>query len=244
MKPILITTWPIHLDYPLFRYNLERYRDYFASIWIGLTNHHQEVDYTNFLMDTIPFARFVPIKHTGLDWRNDAVNEVLNQITTNEPILFIEQDFLIRDVNFFEKVFKYDNEFVYFMEGVRVHPAFALLSRDYIEKTSRDFSAYPGIYGDHFAKFFSELPTSGIYLEELGVKNKIDFYHLNGLSQNYMNVKDHNPLYHAHDFLYYNFKCIDLPIKNHPQFIQIEKAIERSYGHSEEPHPFLDKFFP
>lgn len=241
MKPILLVISPLHLDYPLFRYNVKRFEKYFASIWIGLSNHHIGITYENFIRKELPFAHFVDIKHTGSDWRNDGVNEILDQIKTNEPIAFMEQDFLIKDDTFFEKVFKDNYRFLYFMEGDRIHPAFAVVKRDLIEASSRDFSAHPP-ETDHFGKFFSEL-TTGINIEELGVKNKEDFFHLNGLSQNYMSFRNADPLYQPEQFLYYNFKCIQLPVENHPQFIQTELMIKKKYGHPES-HEFLDKFFP
>lgn len=244
MKPILVTTWPIHIDYPLFRYNIKRFKQYFSGIWIALSNHHQEVDYTNFFMAQMPYAHFFSVKHSGVDWRNDAINETLDQIKTNEPICFIEQDFLIQDESFFEKVFKDEYPFIYFTEGERVHPAFAIVSREYIDKTSKDFSAYPDTFGDHFAKFFQELPTTGIYLEELGVKNKIDYFHINGLTQNYMNFKNESPFYNPEEFLAYNYLCFTLPIENHPQFLQVERNILIKYGNGKgENVEFMRSFF-
>lgn len=244
IKPIVLVTWPIHIDFPLFRYNMIRLKDYFASIWIGLSNHHQDVDYSNFIRASLPFANFVEIKHEGLDWRNDSVNEVLDKITTNEPILFMEEDFLICDDSFFDKVLSSTYDFIYFSEGSRIHPAFSLIKRDWIEKTNRDFSAYPDTENkDHFGKFFDELPGARININELGVIYKEDYFHMNGLSQEYMNFKNDQPFYNKDNFTYYNYKCLSLPIENHPQFFQIEKAIETKYGHPEV-HEFLDKFFP
>src|SRR5947199_8134455 len=117
MKPILLITQPIHIDFPLFRYNIERFKNHFAGVWIALTNHHQEINYTNFFMVQMPYAHFVDVKHTGNDWRNDAINETLDRIKTNEPICFMEQDFLIKDDVFFEKVFKDNYDFIYLTEG-------------------------------------------------------------------------------------------------------------------------------
>lgn len=243
MKPILLVVQPTHIDFPLFRYNVARFKKYFSSIWIALSNHHQEVDYTNFFMAQLPYAHFVAVKHKKLDWRNDAINETLDQIQTNEPICFLEQDFLIRDDSFFEKVFKDEYPFIYFTEGERVHPAFALVSRDYIEQTSKDFSAYPDTYGDHFAKFFHELPSTGIYIGELGVKNKVDYFHINGITNNYYNFKNDTPLYQPDTFLGYNYLSRYLPIQNHPQFFQLERAITERYGKGDY-EGFIKEFFP
>ena len=141
-KPILLIVQPLHLDYPLFRYNLARFEKYFASIWVALSNHHQEVDYSNFIRAQMPYANYVLVKHVDLDWRNDAINETLNKIKTNEPICFMEQDFLIKDDRFFEKIFTSGMELITFREGQRTHPAFAVISRELIEKTNRDFSGW------------------------------------------------------------------------------------------------------
>ena len=198
-------------------------------------------NYTNFLMDNMHGVYFVAIEHKGSDWRNDAVNEVLAKIKTDEPICFMEQDFLIKDESFFEKVFSKDHRFIYFTEGDRIHPAFAVVDRALIEQSSKDFSAYPSTYGDHFAKFFSEL-TTGINIEELGVKRDKDYHHLNGLSQNYHNFKLKQPFYRSEEFLYYNNACRYLPIENHPEFFQLELSIDREFGHPGT--SFLSKFFP
>jgi len=245
MKPILLVVWPLHLDFPLFRFNIKRYKSHFSSIWIALSNHYQEINYTNFLMAQLPEAHFVDVKHENIDWRNDAINETLNKIKTDEPICFIEQDFLIKDDSFFT-MFDKDYDFLYFKEGERVHPAFAVVKRELIEKTSRDFCPQPG--GDHFKKFFEELPE-GTNIENLGLRPTYDFFHLNGLSQNYMNFLYDEPYYRPNNFLYYNWKCMQLnlqseiPFEDHPHFFQIEQAIERKHNHPEK-HTYLDRFFP
>lgn len=239
MKPILLVVWPLHLDFPMFRYNLARFGKYFASVWIALSNHYQEVDYSNFIRAVLPQAYFVEVKHTNSDWRDDAINETLDLIKTNEPICFIEQDFFMRE-GFFDKVFKDDHDFIYFTEGDRIHPAFAVVKRELIEKTHRNFSAQPE--KDHFGYFFDELPP-GTHIDELGVENKKDYYHMAGLSQNYMSFKYGEPLYRPVQFLYYNWHCLNLEIKNQPQFFQIEKAIENKLGHPKE-HEFLNNLFP
>src|SRR5882672_4536291 len=171
IKPILLNVWPTHIDYPLFRFNLKNYEKYFASIWFVMSNHHMGVDYTNFIRSQFPDAHFVDYSGTFPDWRNGAINEALDQIKTDEPILFIEQDFLIKDKTFFEKVFKDDENFIYFTEGHRIHPAFALVKRELIEKTTKNFSANPP-EGDHFYKFFGELQrfTTPSYIGGFGVR--------------------------------------------------------------------------
>ncbi len=238
-KPAVIICWPLHLDFPICRWNLTRFQKYFASINIAFSDHHVEgINLSNFLRAELPFCNFIEPKREGDDWRDDAVNNVLDKITTNEPILFLEQDFLIKDDSFFDKVLSSDSPFIYFKEGDRIHPAFAIVNRDLIEATARDFSTVPE---DHFYKFFSQLPE-GVDIETLGVVKKEDFYHMAGLSQNYQNFKYEDPFYNPNNFLYYNFKSLQLP-HQHPLFKSTQQAIENKYGHPPH-HKFLNLFFP
>lgn len=238
--PDVIVVHPLHLDYPLWRYNMIRFQKYFRTINVVLSNHHQEDNLSNFVRAQLPFAKFVEASGKAYDWRDGAINECLDVLPPYGYILFLEQDFFIKDGSFFEKVFRENNEFIYYMEGERTHPAFALVSRRKIEKTSRDFKPQPG--GDHFKKFFEELST-GISLEEMGAKRNEDFYHLNGLSQNYMNFIYDEPFHNRNMFLAYNAYCQYLPIENHPKFFQLEKAIQNKHGHGSI-YTWIQNFFP
>lgn len=239
MKPNCLVVWPTHLDYPVFRHNLNRFQKYFSSVWIAFSRNDREINLSNFVRASLPFCHFAEDPRNKYDWRDSAVNEALRQITTDEPICFIEQDFLIKDETFFEKVFENEHDFIYYQEGSRIHPAFAVVKRELVEKTSKDFSVYPP--GDHFYKFFSELPK-GENITDLGVVNKVDFYHMAGLSHNYTNFEYGDPFYHPANFIYYNYKNLQFP-NQHPLFKALQQRIENVYGHSEH-HVFLDNFFP
>lgn len=240
ITPDIIVTWPLHLDFPLFRYNMVKYREYFRSLTIVLSNHHMDRDYSNFIRVQLPFANFIDYKGNDKDWRNGTVNAGLDVMPKDGNVLFLEQDFFWTD-KFLDNVLKDWSDFIYFNEGNRVHPAFAIIKRELVDKTSRDFSAYPETHGDHFGKFFSEL-IIGVNIKELGVKKNVHYWHMNGLSQEYMNVKNDQPFYNRDDFTYYNHECRYLPIESHPEFYQIEFAIDRTYGHPGTNH--LRKFFP
>ena len=239
IKPALLVTWPLHEDYPVFRWNLERFKDYFSSIWVAFSNHHRELNISNFVRQKLPFVNFIDVERKRDDWRDDAVNAMLDKTQNEKYILFIEQDFLIKDKDFFDKVFKDDLDFIYYKEGERIHPAFAVVKRELIDKTSKNFAANPP--GDHFYTFFNEMPK-GVNIEDLGVKKKEDFYHMAGLSHNYINFQFGDPFYHPINFLFYNFKNLQFP-NQHPMFYEIETQVENTYGHSPE-HTFLNKFFP
>lgn len=239
--PAALITQPIHLDFPIFRYNMARFQKYFSSIWIALSNHYvADQDLGNFVRAQLPFANFLEVKRTRDDWRNDAVNTMLDHTENEKYILFLEQDFLIKDDSFFERVFKDDIDFAYYKEDQRVHPAFVLIKRELVDKTSKNFSAWPP--GDHFYKFFQELPP-GIDIEHLGVKNREDYYHMAGLSQNYQNFKYDEPFFKPNNFLVYNRLSLALPVPRHPLFDQIQQQIENKYGHPKH-HIFLERFFP
>lgn len=238
--PDILVTWPLHLDFPLFRFKMLRYQEYFRSLTIVLSNHHQEKDYSNFIRVALPTAKFVEYKGSDPDWRNGTVNAGLDVMPKDGHVLFLEQDFFWTDT-FLEKVLNDHHDVIYFTEGTRVHPAFSLIKREIVDKTHRDFSAYPDLFGDHFGRFFSEL-VLGKNITELGSIKDVDFWHMNGLSQEYMNYKNDTPFYNKADFTFYNHECRYLPIENHPEFYQIEYAIDRKYGHPGTNH--LQKFFP
>jgi len=150
IKPDILVVHPLHLDYPLWRYNMIKYKDYFRSLTIVFSDHNMKKDYSNFIRVQLPFANFVDYKGDKPDWRDGAVNWGLNTMPEDGYVLFLEQDFFWTD-GFLNKVLQDQNEFFYFKEGGRIHPAFALVKRSMINKTSRDFSAYPDTFGDHFS---------------------------------------------------------------------------------------------
>lgn len=239
IRPAVLFVQPKHLDYPVWRYNLERFRDYFDSVWIALSDHWVEgQDLSNFVRAKLQWCNFLEFKRSRDDWRDDAINALLDKVDT-EYVLFMEQDFLIKDNAFFEKVFVKPHDFIYYKEDQRIHPSFALVKRSVVDKTSRDFSAQPP--GDHFYNFFNELPP-GINIEELGVKNKEDYVHMAGTSQNYRNFEYGDPFYHPNNFLYFNWLNLQFP-DQHPGFYQVQLALERVYGHPAS-HVYLKKFFP
>lgn len=238
IKPTVLCVWPKHIDFPLFRFNLERFRDYFDDIFISFTNHHQEHDYSNFIKDKLYFAKCSYAPRTEGDWRSDAVNQLLDLTTDKEYVLFLEQDFLIKDESFF-KIFNEKNDFIYYQEMGRIHPAFALVKRSLVEQTSRDFSPVPP--KDHFGKFFEELPE-GKNIEDMGVKFREDFYHMQGLTQNYLSFKYGDAFFRPNTFFYFNNKCLNLPDQN-PHFKGFQEQIKSSFDFPKN-HEFLDRFFP
>lgn len=213
IKPDIIVVWPKDTDFPLFRYNLKRYRKYFDKVLIAVSDNGTLENYTDFFhkeLSEIAQLKFVPRADGTKDWRNVAVNTMLEKSTASH-VLFIEPDFLIKDERFFEVLLNMsDYDFIYYDEGGRVHPACALVPRHLIERTSKDFSARPPAY-DHFGLFFMELLriSNSADLDTLGIHDREDYYHLAGLTQNY----HARPYYKPNEFLTYNRLCLKLPVR-------------------------------
>lgn len=244
IKPAVILTWDISTDCPVARWNLTRFKDYFNSIYIAFSDHHAGHDLSNFIRNKLPFCKFIEPKRKRDDWRDDAVNNAIDEVPDSVThVLFLEQDFLIKDHTFFDRVLNDDKlNFLCYIEGKRIHPAFAVVKKELIDKTNRDFSATPP--GDHFHQFFKELEifTDKTNLESLGVKHKEDYFHMQGTNQNYVNFKYGEPFFAGINFLYWNWKNLQFP-NQHVYFYKTEFEIESKFGHTKH-HSFLDKFFP
>lgn len=211
VEPDVIVTLPRHIDFPFFRYAIDRYRNYFRQVLIGLTDHGMKKDYSTFLINNTR-ASFKKIKRAEghEDWRNKAVNYMLEK-SYSDYVLFLEPDFLIRDERFFEVLFSNrEYNFIYYKEDNRIHPACAFIRRDLIDKTRKDFSAKLSTF-DHFGIFFDEILRNGCNhctLEDIGLLKGVDYLHLGGLTQNYYT----QPYYNKKEFLTYNRLCMRLPV--------------------------------
>lgn len=244
LRPNLYVIYPVHIDYPLFRHNLNKFKSFFSHIFVGLTNLNQENNYRTFIINRLPFATIVKPSNKELDWRNDITRPMLTLYPINEYCVFWEQDFLIKSHRFFERLFEKDHNFVYYKEGGRIHPAFCLVKREILDKTSKDFSAYPDEGMDHFGKFFNEVQAidKGENLVDLGFRDKDDFYHVAGVTQNYYCHEMNQPFHKHKEFLCYNYQSMLLPHQI-PEFYKKELEIAEKYGCVEEEN-FLTEFFP
>lgn len=123
----------------------------------------------------------MPPGHVIGDWRNVATNRALS-ISQSDTVLFMEQDFFIESgghlTNAWAQLINYDA--VGFKQEERIHPAFLLVKRKFIDMTSKDFSANPPHY-DHFGKFTQELEEKKCNIKVL----KDGFMHMNGLTHNF-----------------------------------------------------------
>ena len=231
IKPDLIAIYPRHADYPIFRDQIARYRNHFDKVIVM---------FQYFNTTTKDFMMFVAAelnKHdvmcyeTGLnshqrpDWRDHSTNIALS-MSESSHVLFIEQDFLIYNDALLPEVFAAGNDVCLVENHERLHPAFMLISRENINRTSLDFAVGEGY--DHFGRFTKELSTLGhsfINLEDMGFIRKKDFDHLAGLTYNHDQILAGNEhLYRPEDFCIYLQQCLDSSITLDEEWVCWAKA--------------------
>ena len=88
------------MDYVYFRYNLPLWEQYFNKVYIALTQGLQP-DLSQWIVNcpgykNVKWVR--PPKSDGKnDWRNLAVRDMLLNFSKAPYVLFLEQDFLVKD---------------------------------------------------------------------------------------------------------------------------------------------------
>lgn len=243
----VIVAHPTHMDYPLFRYNMQRFRKYFNNIYIVKTQDtmpNNIFEYFVGAMDDVTFVK-PQVVDGAKDWRSVAIRDVLINYSKSKYVLFLEQDFLIRDDRLFEVIYsdlEYDSYF--YKEGDRIHPAFALTPRELIDRTAMDFGVQTQQY-DHFGWFFKQLTamTNHVFLEDIDLHNKVDYFHLAGFTNNYHVFNIGQPFYKPEDFLAVNYLSQFLPIKQIVPFLDLEQRITAKFGKGDYTG-FLKDFFP
>lgn len=244
IQPDILTVFPRHLDYPLFRLRMRQWKDYFGKIFVGMTKKSFYEDNAPFLREAMPYAFMDFAQETfRKDWRDEAVNSLLEQ-SVSEWVCFLEPDFLTTE-HFWQTVLRnvQHSDCIYYMEGTRIHPAFCLVKKELVMKTSKNFSAEPPQY-DHFGRFFHELMQTvqmPFNLPEMDLVDRFDYFHMGGLSQNYYNHVLGIPLYKPYEFLTYNVCSTELPIKVFPSFRLTEEEIKKKHG--EHHISFIEAFF-
>lgn len=217
-----IILWPDSFDFPLFRKNLTQLQQYVDEVIICFTSHGNH-SLKDWLRDNLPGCKLLDAdmyqaQQYGGDWRNKATNLMIDH-AQGDWILSLEQDFLIKDYAHFFSTVKGTmdkHNVISFQENNRFHPAFFLVKKSELNKTSRDFSVQ-GEHKDHFWLVGHELKQkspSYIMIDVLGLFEKRDWYHMGGLTENYFSSK---PYYRLDEFHTYNDACLalDLPISEY-----------------------------
>lgn len=212
----LIISWPLHLDYPLFRKMIKENRNFFNKVIVVFTDMNvRDPNYKTYVQqamteDKITFMDCLPTE-ANEDWRNKAVNMALS-ISNSEWIYFTEQDFLPVP-EFWREIgglMARTDVFGRFQKE-RLHPCCLFIKRELLNKTSKDFSANGDKEYDHFGLIQKWLDKQdiiiGVIREKLG-------HHMNGLSQNLHLLQTGSEPNHAPpEFKQYVKDCLkeDLP---------------------------------
>lgn len=205
----VICCWPTGFDFPLFRQSMPELLNYVDEVLIGFTKHGN-YDLSGWIKAHLEGVRFFDDKceDHSQDWRSRTTNLMLNQ-AKGDWILSLEQDFIIKSYpHFFHTVNKAMEKYdvIMFPEGLRFHPACLFVKKDLLLKTHRDFSVM-GIGRDHFAQVSKELKgltDKIITLQELDLLPDRDWYHYQGMTDNYFAPK---PYFKLPEFYDYNEKC-------------------------------------
>lgn len=207
----------------------------FNRIFVALSEHYEKPNISNWLKPHLSESGIVvldPQDRRGQDdWRDKALKNVWDKLD-GEWIWFTEQDFLFRDESFLDKIdefIKY-NDYIYYSEKDRVHPACLFVRKEIAERCHKDFAANPGVY-DHFGRFTQELASltsKSSSLTDIGLEEGFDFLHMTGLTHNYDRARQLLPPTRPDEFVTYNRECLKLPVDQCDDFAGIMRGIVRS----------------
>lgn len=212
-----IVSFPDSFDFPIFRSNLSRLRLFVDEIVICFTKHGN-YPMRDWFKENMPYCTFLNDEdargYPG-DWRNKSTNLMIDR-SNGDWILSLEPDFFIRDYSdFFLKIKEAMQKYnvITFYEGQRFHPAFLLVKRGTLNNTSKDFSVQ-GTHKDHFWLVSKDLKGFANYVDlpTLGLKEREDWFHMGGLTENYHAPQ---PYYRLPEFYAYNEACMKLDIPFH-----------------------------
>ncbi len=222
MKPDVLMTWPSGVDYPLCRLQLKLLRPFFKDILVSIYEHGSP-DFREFLRGSTKGWKWIESPALDETWRETAVNFGLDR-STSDWVLFLEQDFFIKDSKFLDTVYEATKAYdvVGIRQGNRLHPCFLLVSRKLIDKTSRDFAVH-GQDKDHFQKFSEEVLAQGKFIDitELGLFPGRDWYHFSSMTWNLFRIKDENvrEMHDLPEFLLYNAYSRTKKVPQDPRWI-------------------------
>lgn len=225
MKPDLIMVQAKSTDFPLWRFQLAKFRDQFAKVIIVFMNPNRGHDYSTFIKyalvhDDVTFIDSPAIR-PGEDWRDVAVHAALD-VSDSDWVWFTEPDFIYSDLFWkliIDQLGHQDIDYFGSMFGGRLHPCNLLIKRKVLDQTSLDFSAKPDQGFDHFGQIqrdLENLPTRGGFVPEtyaFGDDMLFVCEHLNGITHNFMLLSDgDSPNYQVERFSQYLKDSMDCGI--------------------------------
>lgn len=225
---------PKDVYYPWSMECLNKNRDIFGRVIIMMTQQNNKEDYTEEIKSRGDnFIVVSDYEDDGHDWRNAALNRAVKD--TRNDVLFLEQDFLVKD-GFFQALAQVKGyNAIGFRDGNRFHPACLLVTREALFRTQRDFSVTKDV-GDHFSKFTTEIEAMGdwVDLETLGLP---EHFHLSGLTQNYRLESNWH-----HPGPFYEYNCLSQELPQPESWREICKVKQEQMG-GITPDEKIRKFF-
>lgn len=223
MKPDLLTVWPRHTDFSLWRQFIRDNRDHFAKVIIVFSNMKTEGDFRQFIQDAMAQDRITFVENDEVpghrDWRDVAVNKGL-KYSDAEWIWFTEEDFFPKE-GFWDDVDKSVDFFKHQVFGVfqegRLHPCCIFIKRSLLDQTNKNFGVVRDQL-DHFGLIQQDLRDMHIPIGILPndpdyVKGSPHYHHMNGLSQNmHMLQTGQEPNYSPKEFKEYCKKCLEVSV--------------------------------
>lgn len=186
IKPNLLTCWPKDVYYPFFVKRINKDRRLFERVIVVMTegdpgfNETAKVGVS--LEDSLVLSpNILELANEKRSWYDVAMNTGLLKVDSSH-VLFMEQDFFVED-GFFEKLFSIEGfNTIGFKDNNRLHPSCLLVKKETLDRTSKDFNAYPP-EDDHFAKITKELMgfENWTTLQALDLDG---WYHMAGLTHN------------------------------------------------------------
>jgi hypothetical protein len=260
-KPDLLITWIKHCDYPIFRYWLEKYRNKFGKVIIYWSEHFRDMYYDAFIQNSLINKKvdciYIPHKEYiyGVeDWRNISTNRMLEH-SSSEWVCSIEQDFFAKDWDLlFKKVesLMFTNDLIgyrghqgqeyhqSYLTNDYVHPSFWFMNRKSLERTNKNFSADPDQGADHFGLITRDAQKLGLsiaYIQNYGMEEFKDVFHLGGVNMNYLEFKPEFKFHRPEIFCVYNYWSMKVPVAQSQQFYSLCQKIDGVFKLSD---PYID----
>ncbi len=246
MKSIdVIVSWPRNADYPLWRQYIRDNRKRFNEIIIAFTETNEGPDYREFIQNAMEPDHCIFVRMQSClgeeDWRNVAVNNALLYSYNADWIWFTEQDFVIKDINFWtdlENAIEHRMEVVGVLDGERLHPCCLFFKKESLNKTCKNFGIIKD-KADHFSRiqkdvFDLRLPTAIISNDR--------YYHMAGLSHNmYLSRLGKAPNHERKIFISWLKDCLRVNIPLHPEFISFARETIKLYDGKRKELPSLNE---
>lgn len=245
IKIDVIVSWPRNADYPLWRQFIRDNRKRFNEVIIAFTETNEGSDYRQFVRGAMEpdHCIFVEMQNPigREDWRNIAVNNALLYSYNAEWIWFTEQDFFIKDVNFwtdFENALEHRMQVVGVLDGDRLHPCSLFMTKEALSRTCRNFGIVPDKF-DHFYLIQKDVFDLGL---PTAIISNDRYYHMAGLSHNmYLSRLGKAPNHERKIFVSWLKDCLKVNVPLHAEFIAFAQETIRLYDGKRKELPSLNE---